>query len=88
MSLSLEPVGAQQRGDHVGGDHQRAGGVDQFDHHRSDPLQQDGVGDKRAEDGKTAGDVDQVGHGTLGFLEPGVSRVGRSNLDAKARAAA
>jgi hypothetical protein len=71
LSLLLEFVGAQQRGDHVRGDHERAGRVDQSDHHGSDPLQQEGVGDKSAEDGKAAGDVDQVGHVTLGFLDPG-----------------
>jgi hypothetical protein len=35
----------------------------------SDPLQQDGVGDESAENGKAAGDVDQIGHGKPGFLE-------------------
>jgi hypothetical protein len=80
----LELVRAQQRGDHVAGHQDRGGGVDQGDHHRSDLLQQDGVGGERAEDGKAAGDVDQVGHrNALGSMARRLSAPTGSNLDGK-----
>jgi hypothetical protein len=59
-----EFVGAQQRRDHVDRHAQRGGGVDQTHDHGSDPAQKGGVGGEQAEYDQTAGDVEDIGHGS------------------------
>jgi hypothetical protein len=58
-----EPVRAQQGRDHVAGDDDDGGGVDQLNDHGSDPPQADGVERVDQQNGNAAADVNQVGHG-------------------------
>jgi hypothetical protein len=82
LLLSSEAVGANERGDHVGGDRQGGSAVDQLDNHRSDPPQAGGVEPEDAEGGDPEDDEDQVKHGNA----RGRSAVSRSRASIGPRA--
>jgi hypothetical protein len=65
MSLFLlgsEAVGSQQRGDHVSGNSQGGGAIDEVHDHGSDPPQARCVEAEDAQDGDPDDDVDEIKH--------------------------
>jgi hypothetical protein len=65
MSLFLlgsEAIGAQERSDHVSGNSQSGGAIDQLQDHGSDPPQARCVEAEDAEGGDPDDDVDEIKH--------------------------
>ena len=88
----LESVGAQQRRDHVDGDEQGAGRIDELDQHGSDPSETDGVEGEQTQDENAKADVNDVAnlehlHGSLevsALLRPSLSaRIHGVSLEAR-----